>query len=117
MFKVTQSPTYWSKARATFVGERGEQVEATIEVQFRRMPMSRIDELTERLRASREDGAPLGDKWFVQQIVNDWRGVVGDDDQPLTFTDDNVAMLCDLGWTPGILEAFWHSLPKAKGKN
>lgn len=58
---------------------------------------SRLDSEQIQSKLRSDSDASLTD--FLLEVIEDWEGVRGDDDKPLTFTDANLRALCRI---PGI---------------
>lgn len=112
MFKLAQSPKFWATVKAEVQAEDGRRVEVRFDVQYHRLALSRIKEITDEISANRSF-----DDELLREIVADWRGIADEDGEPLAFNAERLQQLFDAGFGPAVLAAFWAALPKARAKN
>lgn len=53
---------------------------------------------------------------FITEVTTGWQGVLGEDDQPLPFTDEALSELLDIVGMPGLVFAAYIDACGAKGK-
>jgi len=112
MFKLTQSPRFWAPVKAEVQAEDGRRVEVKFRVQFHRLPLPRLREITDRIAETRGF-----DDELLLEVVADWDEVVDDDGEKLPFSESGLRTAFEFGFGPAILAAFWSGMPKARAKN
>ncbi len=112
MFKLALSPTFWATVRVEVTNEDGRRVEGKFDVQYKRLDLTQMRDLTERNRSG-----DLSDNVFIHEVVNSWRGVTDDDGGELTFSTSALDKMLEAGLGQAILTTFFESFPKAKAKN
>lgn len=112
MFKVTQSPTFWATVRAEVRDENGKQLEVNWKQQFKRLPVSEVQAMTEVIQENKQHDAD-----FLTQVTTDWKEVGDEDGNPLPCSEDELRKLVDAGFSRAMLDAFYGGYPKAKVKN
>ena len=112
MFKVTQSPTFWATVRAEVQDENGKKIEATWKQQFKRLPVSEVQSMTEDIQEKKQQDAD-----FLVQVTTDWKEVGDEEGQPLPYSEVELRKLVDAGFSRAMLDAFYGGYPKAKVKN
>lgn len=140
MFRVTQSPTFWSTVEIDVVPEDGGKPKKfPFDQQFPRLSSDEFRVFAEAVQKDRlEDpvcarllmtgewkrvvypnDVPTDEearkKWFVRMK---WRGVVDEQDQPLEPSDGNIdRLLNNVGVAAVIVKKFFDDIGKAGAKN
>jgi hypothetical protein len=113
MFKIAQTPTFWARVKGELPAEGGGQpLQVSFRMQFKRLTRTELNALTERMKIEEKD-----DAWFLEQIATGWDEVMGDDNEPLPYTPENLRRVLDVVFAATPLSAFYDNLPKAKQKN
>lgn len=111
-FKITQSPTFWSRVELVVPGEDGKDVTGSFKALFRRLTKSQLEEFVERNRNEQVDATRLA------EVMTDWDGMT-DDEGPMQFNLSNLGRACELVPTfgPSVLKAFFKAMGKAREGN
>lgn len=81
MYKVNGSATIRVPVIGTVASEDGKPVKFSFSLQCKRLQQPEIDEML------KDPSAPM--EGFIRAFTTGWHDVIGDDDQPLEFTDEN----------------------------
>jgi len=113
MFKLSLSPMVWATGcKVEWTTDEGRKVESKFDVQFKRLGLKEMRDLTERNRSGE-----LPDELFIHEVVNNWRGITGEDGGELEFCAEELDKAIDKGLGQVMLQAFFDTFPKAKAKN
>lgn len=112
MFKLALSPTFWAKVAVELAAEKGGKEIVEFDGQFKRMTADEHDAFVERIRVEE-----LTDRDIAREVLIGWRGIAGDDNQPLPFNEQTREQLLDYGFGGAIGFTFFKAYPKAKVKN
>lgn len=139
--RISPQPFFWANVEFEMVGDFGQRVPVSFKGKFLRVQQDEYETLMRRLQAARvaalrdelgpeatktlpaapadAQGAPrLTDREIIDKYLLDWQDMVGDDDQPLAFTKDNLAQAEKvLGCRGAIVRAFFDAHHKAPEKN
>ena len=120
-FVLSKSDTYDWPVRITLATDGGKRTVETLDVNFRRLPQSRITELVKQARAAelgRDDDAALDDREAAREIIAGWDGVVDDAGKAIPFSEAALAQLLEIPTVAGqIVQAWFESLKEGKRKN
>ncbi|MCC6195718.1 MAG: hypothetical protein IT518_14740 [Burkholderiales bacterium] len=113
------SPTFWALVECEFAAENGGTLTLKFEAEFRRLLRTEYDAFVERWAKTRDDSDDGIDRTVaaLTEIIVGWRGVPGDDGQPLPFTVEHLRDAVDEGWGPALIQTFIAKNPRAKAKN
>jgi len=120
-FVLSKSATYIWPVRISLATDGGKKTVETLDVEFRRLPQSRITELVQQARAAergRDDDAALDDREAAREIIAGWDGVVDDSGKPIPFSEAALGQLLEIPTVAGqIVQAWFESLKEGKRKN
>lgn len=141
-FRIAVVPHFWQLVEHELIGDLGTTIKITFKVKFRRPPQQEVEDLAQRVfdkarllllpagdvPAGRPEGhepaaveephKELTDQEVIDRYVLDWDDVVGDDDQPLPYTPDNLERANRiLGVRGAIVRTFLDNFLKAPAKN
>ena len=119
-FKLASSKDFAGIVNAEIPGDNGKSQKVNFHVRFKRLSTTEFDELLKRINTKTEDGdRTLTDQAIVDEVLTGFGDDLQDDNgNPLEFTPDNVAALCDVFPIRGtIVQAFFDNYVKAKAKN
>jgi len=120
-FVLSKSDTYDWPVRITLATDGGKRTVETLDVNFRRLPQSRITDLVKQARAAelgRDDDVVLDDREAAREIIAGWDGVVDDAGKPIPFSEAALAQLLEIPTVAGqIVTAWFESLKEGKRKN
>lgn len=92
MFKVSLQPFFWATVSARLIGDLGAAPAADFTVKFKRLGQEEVQQLIAKINAKQ-----INDQGVIDLVLLDWGPeIVGDDDQKLPFTPENVAKVCDV---------------------
>jgi hypothetical protein len=114
MFVIAQAATYTVPVKVFIPSNKGKATAHTFTAEFRRLPMSEIEEMNAKLKEK-----TLTDTQLLQDVMVGWGDDVQDaDGNPLPFNERNFEALLDVFPTRGTLvQAFMESLNTAAAKN
>lgn len=112
MFKVTQSPTFWATVLVDVMTEDGRKITATWKQQFKRLPVSEVQSMTEAIQENKQHDAD-----FLIQVTTDWKEVGDEEGNALPYSEEELRKLVDQGFSRAMLDAFYGGYPRAKIKN
>lgn len=107
MFKITQKPTFISRVTVETANQKGGFDKSKFNAEFKRCGMDEIEELKK-----------LPQKEVMEKVLVGWTDLVGDENQPVDFNEENLHVLLNI--PPALIalgEAFWTSHFKAREKN
>jgi hypothetical protein len=132
-------PYFWEWVTLQVRGDLGATMEVRFKAKYRRPDQEQVEGLIERLMAGarsqvagmlkgsglpvpadapKDAAKPLTDQEVVQDYLLDWSDMVGDDDQPLPYTPDNLLTVEKvLGARGAIVKTFLDTFMKAPEKN
>jgi hypothetical protein len=120
-FVLSKSDTYDWPVRITLATDGGKRTVETLDVNFRRLPQSRITELVKQARAAelgRDDDVVMDDREAAREIIAGWDGVVDDAGKPVPYSEAALAQLLEIPTVAGqIVTAWFESLKEGKRKN
>ena len=118
---LSKSDTYDWPVRITLATDGGKRTVETLDVNFRRLPQSRITELVKQARAAelgRDDDVVLDDREAAREIIAGWDGVVDDAGKPVPYSEAALAQLLEIPTVAGQIVTVWfESLKEGKRKN
>lgn len=143
VMRVAPVPHFWAGVGFSMIGDMDQSIEVSFKVKYRRLEQEEYEALLARVHASRrsamaaqvkdlvtvagegqaEDAAadsakPITDMEVIEYVVLDWDDVVGDNDEKLPFTRDNLALtLRALGCKAAIVKRFFDLHGKELEKN
>ena len=108
MFKIVKNRTAWRTVSFTIADEDGGGVsEASIDVKFVLLSSDDLAALPEKVAdfvvAADAQTASMAQAFALDQIIADWRGPVGDDDKPLPYSVEALAVV--INHVPSFLQA------------
>ena len=120
-FVLSKSDTYDWPVRITLATDGGKRTVETLDVNFRRLPQSRITELVKQARAAelgRDDDVVMDDREAAREIIDGWDGVVDDAGKPVPYSEAALVQLLEIPTVAGqIVTAWFESLKEGKRKN
>ena len=120
-FVLSKSDTYDWPVRITLATDGGKRTVETLDVNFRRLPQSRITELVQQARAAERGldvDSALDDRDAAREIIAGWDGVVDDAGKPVPYSEAALAQLLEIPTVAGqIVQAWFESLKEGKRKN
>jgi len=120
-FVLNKSATYTWPVRISLATDGGKKTVETLDVEFRRLPQSRITELVQQARAAergRDDDAALDDRESAREMIAGWDGVVDDAGKAVPFSEAALGQLLEIPTVAGqIVQAWFESLKEGKRKN
>ena len=121
-FVLSKSATYtWKDIRITVATDGGRMVE-TLDIEFRRLTQSRINEIVRQARAAErgrgDDEDQLEDQDAAREIVAGWANVKDDNGKEIPFSEAALDQLLEIPTVAGqIVKAWFESLKEGKRKN
>lgn len=137
--RIAPVPHFWGEVKFSMIGDLDQSVEVSLKVKYRLLEQQAYEDLLGRVHAGRlaairgatglepepqpQDGAaaapqPITDREVVDMVMLDWDDVLGDDDQKLPFTKDNLERaLGALGCRAAIVRKFFEVHAKELEKN
>lgn len=136
--RIAPVPHFWAEVKFSMIGDLDQSVEVSFKVKFKRLDSAEYEDLMRRVHAARlaaiapppaptpaSDGsveaappATFTDQQVIDEVVLDWDDVLGDDDQKLPFTRDNLERaLKALGCKAAIVKRFFDLHSKELEKN
>jgi hypothetical protein len=121
-FVLSKSATYtWKDIRITVATDGGRMVE-TLDIEFRRLTQSRINEIVRQARAAErgrgDDDEQIEDQDAAREIVAGWANVKDDNGKEIPFSEAALAQLLEIPTVAGqIVKAWFESLKEGKRKN
>jgi hypothetical protein len=140
--RISPVPHFWAPVAFTMIGDNGQSIDVSFQGKFKRLSQKQYEHLMARVHATRTEsitkaigitageqpaaeggGAeappkPINDHEIVEQVLIDWKDMLGDDDQPLAFTSDNLERALDvLGCRAAIVKTFFDRHNKEHEKN
>ena len=120
-FVLSKSDTYDWPVRITLATDGGKRTVETLDVNFRRLPQSRITELVKQASAAelgRDDDVVMDDREAAREIIAGWDGVVDDAGKPVPYSEAALVQLLEIPTVAGqIVTAWFESLKEGKRKN
>lgn len=141
-FRIAVVPHFWQLVEHELIGDLGTTIKITFKVKFRRPTQQEVEDLAQRvfdkarlllMPAGATPAAPttgeepaaaepthkeLTDQEVIDRYLLDWDDVLGDDDRPLPYTPDNLALANKvLGVRGAIVRVFLDNFLKAPAKN
>lgn len=134
MFKITQSPTFWSTIEVEVAREEGGKAhQFKFDIEFPRLTSTQLKKFADHIVAARVDdndsATMLMTGTWVQVTTRDgdpvpepvlthWKGVVDDNDVPLALNVENVAKLLEVnGVGSALCKKFFMEIGRAATKN
>jgi hypothetical protein len=120
---LNQSATYKWPVRITLPIDGGKRDVHTFDVEFRRLPQSRVNEIIktvdEQSRGRRgDDEFTVYDTDVAREAIAGWSGVVDDEGTPIPFSESVLDQLLEIPTVASqIIVAFFDSNKDAKRKN
>jgi hypothetical protein len=132
--RLALEPYFWAAVKFSMIGDNDTSLEITFKGKFRRLEQEAYEALMKRVNATRmkalttaaamaetePDDAPkpITDREIVDMALMDWQDVLGEDDQPLPFTKDNLnRVLKTLGCRSAIVMTYIELHQKELEKN
>lgn len=135
--RIAPVPHFWAEVKFSMIGDLDQSIEVAFKVKYKRLEASEYEDLMRRVQAARlaaitppppsppgsESAADSAQRTFTDQqvideVVLDWDDVLGDDDQKLPFTRDNLERaLKALGCKAAIVKRFFDLHSKELEKN
>ena len=121
-FVLSKSATYVWPVRISLATDGGKTTVETLDVEFRRLPQSRINEIVRQARAAErgrgDDEDQIEDQDAAREIIAGWDGVTADDGKEIPFSEAALAQLLEIPTVAGqIVKAWFESLKEGKRKN
>ncbi len=121
-FVLSKSATYTWPVRISLATDGGKKTVETLDVEFRRLPQSRINEIVKQARdADRGRGDAddqLVDQDAAREIMAGWDGVTDDAGKAIPFSEAALGQLLEIPTVAGqIVTAWFESLKEGKRKN
>jgi hypothetical protein len=119
-FKLSVSKDFPAVVNAEIPGDNGRPQKISFKVRFARLSTTEVEDLIKRIQSVDDDGQrTLTDQEVVNQVLTDFGDDLLDDNgNQLSFTDANIAALCDVHpIRPAIVASFFDAYFKAKAKN
>lgn len=112
-FVLSQSPSYSWPVAVEFPIDGGRFDKQTFDVQFKRLPQSRIREILDPV-----EGAGVSDDQVCHEVVMGWSGIQDGKNSEVPFSEKALNELLEIPLVAGsIVKAWIDSLAKAKRKN
>lgn len=134
--RLALAPYFWAEVKFSMIGDNDTSVDVSFKAKFRRLEQEAYEALMKRVGALRlqalssteaqpeeatdapEAPKPITDREIVDMHLLDWQEVLGDDDEPLPFTKDNLdRVLKTLGCRSAIVMTFIQRHQKEIEKN
>jgi len=112
MFRIPTNETFWAKVKTAYTDEEGRRINGEFEIQCKRMTIPQASDLFDSFRETDHPNAN-----FLDGIVIGWRGVNGDDNQPLAFSAEALRAISDAGFAGAMVAAFYENLQGTRVKN
>jgi hypothetical protein len=121
-FVLSKSATYTWPVRISLATDGGKTTIETFDVEFRRLPQSRINEIVRQARAAERardvDEDQIEDQDAAREIMAGWAGVTDDAGKEIPFSESALAQLLEIPTVAGqIVKAWFESLKEGKRKN
>jgi hypothetical protein len=121
-FVLSKSATYTWPVRISLATDGGKKTVETLDVEFRRLPQSRITELVRQARAAErnrgDDDEQVDDREAAREIIAGWDGVTDDAGKAIPFSEAALGQLLEIPTVAGqIVQAWFESLKEGKRKN
>jgi hypothetical protein len=121
-FVLSKSATYTWPVRISLATDGGSKTVETLDVEFRRLSQSRINEIVREARAAErgrgDDDEQLEDQDAAREIIAGWAGVTDDAGKPVAFSEAALGQLLEIPTVAGqIVKAWFESLKEGKRKN
>jgi len=119
-FKLASTKDFAGAVNAEIPGDNGKAQKVSFHVRFKRLSTTEFDELIKRINTKDDDGArTLTDQSIIDEVLTGFGDDLQDDNgNPLDFTPDNVASLCDVfPLRASLVQSFFDSYTRAKAKN
>ncbi|MBV5299482.1 MAG: hypothetical protein JZU64_15480 [Rhodoferax sp.] len=117
---ITPKSDFLATVQTEIPGDKGKGQKVTFSVRFKRLSMLEYEALIERINDKDKDGNRTAkDQDLIDELLTGFGDDLFDDNgNPLEFTPDNVAALCDIfPIRPAIVTAFFDGYARAKAKN
>lgn len=112
MFKLNQSPAFWWPVKINVPVDNGEFFKASFDAEFKRLPMSGIEQMQEDVLRGR-----LTDREAAKQLIVNWRGVE-DDGQAVSFSTAALERLLEVpNMAACVAAAYAEAISGQKRKN
>ncbi len=140
--RIAPVPHFWAEVKFSMIGDLDTSIEVSFKVKYRRLEQEEYEALLARVHASRRAplaplgdavavaregqpeaadagrGKPITDLQVIEEVVLDWDEMLGDNDEKLPFTKDNLALaLKALGCKAAIVKRFFELHGKELEKN
>lgn len=121
-FVLAKSSTYKWPVRITLATDDGKRTVENFDVEFRRLPQSRINEIIRQARAAErnrgDDDEQIEDQDAAREIMAGWAGVTADDGTEIPYSEASLGQLLEIPTVAGqIVKAWFESLKEGKRKN
>ncbi len=120
-FVLAKNPTYLWPLRITLATDGGKRTVENLELEFRRLPQSRIDEIVKKAKAAerfRDDEDEVSDQEICRELVAGWDGVTDDNGDTIPFGDKRFNEFLEIQTVPGqVIRGWFESLKDGKRKN
>ena len=96
MFKIVKNRTSWRTVNFTMANEDGFGVsQCSIDIKFRLISADELAALPAKVTdvIAESDSNSMAIARTLDQIIADWRGPVGDDDKPMAYSVDALAVV------------------------
>lgn len=116
-FKLDLSPSYRWPVSFTITGEDGAPTPCVLELDFKRLKQSELEELIKQLTSDDSRGR-LADRDFCLAHVLGWHGVKDNEDKDLAFSIEGLLTLLEIVGVQGaIVRAYFDSVKVGQEKN
>lgn len=145
--RIAPTPHFWAEVKFFMLGDLDTSIEVSFKAKYKRLEQEEYEKLLTRVQAARlaaltnlpgyqaaasvavgkegtpadatpGDAKPITDLQMIEEVLLDWDDVVGDDDEKLPFTKDNLARtLKALGCKAAICKRFFDLHNKEQEKN
>lgn len=113
MFTLDLSDTFWWPVTFSVPGDGGKYVKHAFEVEFKRLSTEQLQELRDRVRAEN-----LRDDQVAAELIQDWRGVVDREGNPIAYTPAHVKRALGVsGLGSAVVAAYHRAVTEAPAKN
>lgn len=139
--RIAPVPHFWAEVKFSMIGDLDQSIDVSFKVKYKRLEQEEYEALLARVHASRlavfasgaglpakaaaaAEGAtaeavkPITDLQVIEQVVLDWDEMLGENDEKLPFTKDNLALaLKALGCKGMVVKRFFDLHNKELEKN
>lgn len=104
MFNLALSESYTWPVELRVATDGGQFVSVPFDVRFRRVSQERIDEIAEQFATETLDPNAL-----LRELVVGWDGIVGEDNEPLPYSQEALHRVLNVAGAPRAILAAWRA--------